>query len=250
MDLDLRMTEETATLPVAPEPTPREGSYELKILLEEPQVEPVMAWARERIPPDVHANTPGDDTYLIHSLYFDTDDFDVFHRSRGYADRKYRIRRYGSEPLLYLEQKSKVKGWVQKQRTPIPEGELSRLVDQESPAWAGDWFRSRLREQHLEPRCEVMYRRLARVGEADGEPVRLTLDREIYCAPALGLELGEPDRARFSEIQRTILELKFRDALPRLFKELIREFELEPTSSSKYRRAITLCGLASDEGGA
>jgi hypothetical protein len=224
-----------------------DGSYEMKFVLREPLVEPVAAWARDRLPPDPHADPAGDGTYEIHSLYFDTDEFDVFHRAPGYAESKYRIRRYGRETLLYLEQKTKVKGWVRKHRTPIPEGELPLLEAREaSSAWAGDWFRACLREQRLAPRCEVAYRRLARVAEVDGTPIRLTLDRTIRCAPAPRLVLAELTAERALPIPRIILELKFRHGLPRVFKELIREFGLLPDPASKYRQAVGLCRLTGD----
>ena len=225
-------------------PASREGSYEVKFLLADPLVEPVIDWARARLAPDPHAEQAGDDTYRIHSLYFDTDAFDVFHRSPGFADTKYRLRRYGSEPLVYVEQKTKVRGWVTKRRSAVTDSELSLLQSVEPSPWSGGWFRQRIEEGRLAPRCAVAYRRLARVGEAEGAPVRLTLDRELRCMAAGSPELPPLDDAGACELPGTILELKFRDGMPGLFKELVREFRLVPTGSSKYRRAAILCGLA------
>lgn len=245
-----RVTTYCPTQAASPQPAPGQGdgSYELKFLLAEEIVAPVIAWARGHIPPDPHAEEAGGDSYEIHSLYFDTSELDVFHRSPGFRQTKYRVRRYGQEPLLYLERKSKRRGWVQKQRTPIPEAELARLREPADGSWAGDWFRERLEARALVPQCQVAYRRLARVGVAEGAPIRLTLDRGIRCTRATTIELARPAEAQGQLIQRTILELKFRNGLPRLYKELIREFGLSRAPESKYRRAVSLCGLVEREG--
>lgn len=242
---------DTNPTPTSPAPVPAgllpvggDGCYELKFLLPDTVVEPVIAWSRAHLLPDPHAETPGDDTYRIHSLYFDTDGLDVFHRTPGYGDTKYRIRRYGREPLVYLEQKSKKKGWVSKRRTAVSEADLALLTLPDASGWEGDWFRRRLLEQRLAPRCEIEYRRLARVGEAEGAPIRLTLDRSLRCAPGGALRLSDLSEQHTLEIRSTILELKFRHALPRLFRELIREHGLMSTPSSKYRRAAVLSRLA------
>ena len=240
----LSMTATRPLVSLSPSPPQRsEGSYELKFLLPEPTVEPVISWARARIAPDPHAGTDG--TYRIHSLYLDTPRLDVYHRSRGFRSSKYRVRRYGDESLLYLERKSKARGWVRKQRTAIADAELAWLLsDTVDESWHGAWFRDRLRELSLTPQSQVAYRRLACLGEAEGSPIRLTLDRELRCAPAatLGPLSAFDDLMALGGV--TVLELKFRSAFPRVFKELVREFGLHSTSASKYRRSIELCGLA------
>lgn len=225
----------------------RDGAYELKFLLEEAQAEGVLAWAREQLPADPHATQNGDETYRVHSVYLDTDDLAVYHRRPGFQRSKFRLRRYCSEETIYLEEKRKNRGWVSKVRTRITDAELALLREPTFPAeWAGAWFRQALDERRLTPCCEVSYRRLAREGLAEGEPVRLTIDREIYCASATGLRPGrefEPD----VPIPLTLLELKFRNGLPRLFKRLVRTFNLAPASASKYRHAAEACGIGLPE---
>ena len=223
-------------------PPRTEGAFELKFHLHECQVEPVIRWARERIAPDPHAGADG--TYRIHSLYLDTSALDVYRRSPGFRGSKYRIRRYGEETLVYLERKSKSRGWVRKQRTAVPEAELAWLNGTEAGEdWSGGWFRERLQSLALAPQSQVAYRRLACLGEAEGAPIRLTLDRELRCAPAEALAPFTGDDALLTAAEGTVLELKFRGGLPLLFKELVRDFALSPTAASKYRRSIELCGL-------
>ncbi len=225
-------------------PTRSDRAFEMKFILPETLVAPVTAWARENLSPDPLARAADGDTYRIHSLYFDTDRFDVYHRTPGYRASKYRVRRYGSEPLLYLEKKMKRAGWVRKQRTAVPLQDLPRLLDEaDTGPWEGDWFRDRVSRLGLEPSCMVSYVRVARVGQADGAPIRLTLDREIRCLPASGLSLDAFDAEPGHLVERYILELKFRTALPQLYKQLIREFGLSPHGSSKYRLATELTKL-------
>lgn len=217
-----------------------EGAFELKFVLDEAVVPAVMEWAQAHLPADPFG-AEGGGFYEVHSLYFDTDGLDVYHGSGGFRDNKYRVRRYGREPLVYLERKYKVEGRVRKQRTPVPEEELALLTRPEAAGtWAGDWFRQRIRSHGLVPRCQVAYHRMARVGETEGAPIRLTLDRSIRSVPAAGLKLDRPETLQGLTHQRTVLELKYRHGFPALFTELVREFALEATSASKYRQAMSL----------
>jgi hypothetical protein len=45
---------------------------------------------------------------------------------------------------------------------------------------------------------------------------------------------------------RGLLELKFHDAMPDLFRRLLPELPLQSARVSKYRRCVRLCGLAQD----
>jgi hypothetical protein len=227
-------------------PAPDDIWYELKFAILEGALDRVAEWARTHLPPDPRAGAAGGDTYPIHSLYFDTDALDVYHRSPGYRKSKYRVRRYGQEAVLFLERKTKSRGRVREQRTAIPEAELVRL-EQAAPEpgdWDGEWFRHRLRERGLVPQCRIAFRRLARASEAEGGPVRLALDRDVRCALARGLDLGDLGEGHWRPIAGNTLELKFRGGLPRLFKDLVRELSLSPHPGSKYRQAVALCGIA------
>lgn len=221
------------------------GVRELKFLLTAEEADRVVPWARAHLAPDPHSGLDG--TYAVHSLYLDTGGLDVFHGSPDYRGQKHRIRRYENGSVLYLERKSRHKGWVQKQRTEIPSEQLHLLFpappDSGEP-WSGAWFREELARLELAPSCQVFYRRLACAGTAEGLPVRLTLDTDLRCRPAEGLAISAPGDAGI-ELEGAVLELKFRHALPTVFRRLIREFQLRPSSASKYRRSVRSCGLAS-----
>lgn len=222
-------------------PAPSEGAYELKFLLRPAQVEPVLDWSRAWLSPDPYTGPDG--TYSIHSVYLDTPELDHYHRQPGYRKSKYRLRRYGEHAQVFLEQKLKRRGLVQKIRTAVSPEELEWLGGEPPADWCGAWFREVIDRKALQPRCYITYQRFARVGAADGEPVRLTVDRMVRCAPANALDFRPVQEPR--EVPAVILELKFRNpAMPRLYKELVRQFALQPASASKYRKAVEVCGFA------
>ena len=226
-------------------PTSNTASYEVKFLVRPLQAERVREWARQHLAVDPHADSSLGDAYRIHSVYFDTDDFAVFHQAPSYQRRKFRIRRYGSEETVYLERKTKSGDRVRKRRTEVAADELFRLRSPMADAlWPADWFHRNLLARRLRPRCVIAYERIAYVGTNPDGPMRLTLDREIHCA----LTDGYLVRAATAEMpllpEALILELKFRSAMPPLFKDLVAEMALSPGCISKYRMGIAAWGLA------
>jgi hypothetical protein len=212
--------------------------YELKFLT------PVLAWARTHLEPDPHADPALDGGYRISTLYFDTPDFTVFHRIGADRRRKYRVRRYGTETLLYLERKLKAGKRVRKFRSWIPDEELDLLAEGVADReWSGDWFRRRVRVRRLQPVCRVTYDRVARVGELEGQQVRLTIDRALRAAPAGGLCAPAAGDGIPLLAGQAILELKFPIALPQAYKELVRDVSIAPGSVSKYRIAVKSCQI-------
>jgi hypothetical protein len=218
--------------------------HEMKFRVSEAKADQAIAWARACLDADPHIDPALGDSYHISSLYFDTPDLTVFHRIGPDRRRKYRVRRYGSEPLLYLERKLKSRGRVRKYRSWIPDDEIALLEDDDPDReWSGDWFRRRLRVRRLEPVCRVTYERLARVGVLGGQPVRFTVDRRLRAACASGLCLPAGTDGLSLLAGEAILEFKFPHVLPQAFKELARDLSLVPGSVSKYRLAVASCGL-------
>lgn len=208
----------------------RRGVVEYKLFIPNSKLNDVTDWARGRMSPDVHGGGPFGDLYDVHSVYYDTADFDIFRQTEKSPDTKYRIRRYGVEKFLFLEEKRKTGGVVYKKRT---------RCDVESPERAPEarWFYDKLRELDLRPFCQIQYSRIARFGESDGAPIRLTIDREIRYA------ISGSDS--YHTIDQYILELKYQKILPAIFKEVIAKFALDPSPFSKYRTAVRRSGAAS-----
>lgn len=214
----------------------RAPAYELKFLLDEGQAREVEAWARHRLVLDPHGEPALDGAYRTLSLYCDTPELDVYHRTPSYKRRKYRMRRYGSMSWAFLERKTKQGDRVAKRRTPVPEEELPLLAHPMSLVdWSGHWFHRRLLARRLLPACRIAYQRVAYVGSCAEGPLRLTLDRHVR-----GILTDEWRLTPFESglpllTGQVILEFKFRSALPALFKELVREMRLSPSTVSKYR---------------
>ena len=221
-----------------------ERSYELKFLLADSLADEILKLARLCLAPDPHADKTLGDGYHVNSLYFDTAGFDVYHRLGSFGRRKFRLRRYGSEPRVFLERKSKSRGFVRKRRTAVPETALSVLAGESvEQTWPGLWFQRRLVTRKLAPKTQVSYDRLARVGMTPEGAIRLTVDRRVCCGAAAGLIMpGLADGTAILTGQ-SIVEFKFRVAMPALFKGLIRDFSLAPSSVSKYRLSVEACGL-------
>lgn len=218
------------------------GVRELKFLLAPDHVAPVLAFIRNITQPDSHGGGAQRDSYKIQSVYLDTRDFDIFYRTPGFHEAKYRVRRYGNESAVWLEEKCKIQGIVTKRRERLASG---GGVDSRLPQ---GWFHERVDSLQLEPKCQIIYERIARVAETAEGNLRLTLDRGIQCR-ASALWTFEPIEGPGAvAIDRIILEMKYPAALPSLFKSIIAEFRLIETRFSKYKAGIRSCGLARADG--
>jgi hypothetical protein len=211
-------------------------AFELKFLLDESGAQRVEAWAHAILAFDPHGDPARCGAYLTTSLYCDTPELDVYYRSPSYRRRKFRARRYGNAPWIYLERKSKRGDRVAKRRTPIGEEELTPLgLPMSLVTWPGHWFHRSVVARRLGPACRIAYERTAYVGTCSEGPLRLTLDRRLRGMLAEGWNLGPFEGGLPLLASRVILELKFCSALPLPFKQLIQELSLAPSPVSKYR---------------
>lgn len=219
-------------------------AFEMKFAVAPAVADELQAWAAERLKHDPHSDpTHG---YLITSTYFDTPAFDVFRRTPGYEVHKYRVRRYGTEPTVHLEKKSKADGRVWKCRGTMPLADLARPM----PRWGVEWFAADVAGLGLRPVCVVSYRRSAFIGESGGGSVRLTLDRAAFGVPTTAVSVDPITSGRQLLTDLVVVELKFLANMPALFKEAVEKFRLQPTGVSKYRRCVRAAGLAAEPEGA
>ena len=77
-------------------------------------------------------------------------------------------------------------------------------------------------------------------------PIRLTLDEDLRVLPRTHVRFGGND-ALPALPQMMVLELKYRETLPALFKQLVEEFTLTPRRVSKYRFAVGALGLCPED---
>ncbi|MDB5344183.1 MAG: hypothetical protein JWP89_2560 [Schlesneria sp.] len=219
------------------------GAYELKFLIDEDRASRIMEWARTHLHADPHAGGAHGDGYHVNSLYLDTPNMDVFHRSELYQRRKYRLRRYGTDSQVWLEVKQKRKGLVRKQRISIDDSHIEhRATGAIDPEWDGAWFRQRLDEHALRPVCQMTYRRFARIGTTINGTMRLTIDDGLTGCLANGWQVPDRPLEGISLLQnQRILELKFQVVMPVIFRQLVEQEQLLTTSFSKYRTGVEEC---------
>ncbi|TWU55543.1 polyphosphate polymerase domain-containing protein [Rubripirellula reticaptiva] len=218
---------------------------ELKYVLDAKLSLEVRQWAREHLGVDGHCNDALGDSYDVNTLYLDTAELDIFHRSSDFGKAKHRIRRYGDDSTLWVETKRKKANVVKKNRTATSEQEVeSRLTDlSDQTAWCGDWFSDRVVQRQLQPTVQVHYRRFARTSILGGESLRLTIDSQLQASPIDGWNVASTSDVanhakRMAITSDEILELKFHNQMPHLFKELLRTFAIPATGFSKYRTAV------------
>ncbi len=220
----------------------RPFAAEVKFIVDQPAGAAIREWARAYLEADPHGAGPCNDEYRTTSLYFDTDAGDVFHQRGSFGRSKYRVRRYGTLPYVFLERKLRKPGILVKRRTTVDLADLARLEDGEpDAAWHGDWFHRRLLLRRIHAVCQLSYSRVARFARTGAGPVRLTLDRDVRVAPAAAPRFGDNDGRLVLE-DRMVLELKYRQHVPAIFKELVATFGLEPQRASKYRLGIAALG--------
>lgn len=220
----------------------RPFASEVKFIVDAATGSAIREWVRARLEPDPHGAGAFNDEYRTTSLYLDTAAGDVFHRRRSFGRCKYRVRRYGDLPYVFLERKLRKPGILVKRRTTVGIDELSRLsADTADPSWIGDWFHRRVLLRQIDPVCQLSYSRIARFARTAEGPVRLTLDNDVRAAavdePAFLEADGDPVLDG-----RMILELKYRQHVPAIFKQLVEEFGIEPERVSKYRLGIATLG--------
>lgn len=213
----------------------RAFAFEVKFVIDTRTAVRIRDWARARLEPDPHGAGAWGDEYRTTSLYFDTPAQDVLRQRGSYGRTKFRIRRYGDSDRIFLERKLRNPRLLSKRRTTIDLADLTRVAAPAAdPAWSGAWFQRRLAVRGLAPACQITYDRQARVALSAYGPIRLTIDTDIRALPADGYAFHDAPGERVLD-GRQILELKYRFAMPAIFKHLVEEFALSPRAISKYR---------------
>ncbi len=219
-------------------------AFEMKFAVTPAVADDLQVWAASHLTHDPHADPVHG--YLITSTYFDTPAFDVFRRTPGFDVNKYRARRYGTDPTVHLEKKSKADGRVWKCRGTMPLADLSQPLAH----WPVSWFASDVTGLGLRPVCAVSYRRSAFIGDSPSGSVRMTLDRAAFGLPTTTISLDPIAAGTQLLTDLVVVELKFLTSLPALFKDAVERFQLQPTGVSKYRRCVRAAGLATEPEGA
>ncbi len=224
-------------------------AFELKFLISAETAAAVEVWAEAHLSRDTHGDPALKGSYEISTLYLDTPRFDVFHDAKELDGVKLRLRCYGNGSPVFLERKRRRADRVQKWRTPVESKDLRHLAQGSDTAdWSGSGFQDEVEAREYRPVCLLTYLRAAFFHPSDVGHLRLTLDRAIRCAAASDWSASVVPEAGSCAISEdlVICELKFREAMPQSFKQLIAELGLTPGRFSKYRRACRALGLVSE----
>lgn len=214
-----------------------EGKWakEIKFSVTQHQAEAVLNWAASRMELDINSRS-SDGSYKISTLYLDTPSLDVYNKSKGYRISKYRVRRYGSSDLIFLEQKRKRGCQVTKKRVQANQELLCALASIEEIQFEPTkWFIDAAKRLNLGPATLVSYTRTAFNALVGGEALRLTLDREIVTRPCSDWKVEPVNQGLEVSPDRWVLEIKFPDLLPHFFQALLIEHKLVQAGFSKYR---------------
>lgn len=202
---------------------------------------------------------PGRKVTAIHSIYFDSDDWQLYRRSLdNQLDRmKVRVRSYETlggnwqaDSQCFVECKFSRKGKKKKVRFQFPRARVIELFDimkvqrfgtgllHHEPELKG-WRKVMrvLREYQLSPRVTVSYAREAFVSE-DGE-LRVTFDQQ-YQASAFLAHNAAPLVKPIELLDTTILEIKFVGLPPAWLNRLLDQYGLPlgGHTFSKYKTAV------------
>jgi hypothetical protein len=232
---------------------------EYKYMLDERTAERVV----KDISPFCRLDPVKGDEYTIGSLYFDTPDLKLYRaQEEGRVNRfKLRVRTYpggkGKAPVFF-EIKRKVDDVILKSRGAVPPDWPKLLTgnDGEAPPESGSpegdaavrSFILLARVYHCQPTMMVRYRRIAFESMVDPY-ARVSFDRAVACQPVHDYSFATDEGAwrplddpinQDTPDSRACLELKFTQHVPTWMVNLVRRFDLERVSYSKYALSIAL----------
>jgi SPX domain protein involved in polyphosphate accumulation len=236
------------------EPQLRFQRHELKYYLPQQLYPELIRLIRPYMTLDEHSKKNEAKSYLVRTLYLDTDDLKFYYEklAGSHTRRKFRIRGYDdSRSSLFLEIKCRYNDIIVKERAVGHYEELDKILnryggyhpngkrsDAEMKVINSYLFSVPILQ--LRPVVLVAYDREAYTGAFD-DSVRLTLDRDLRCLPGRGIDLFYSGTDWFFLNDRCILELKFNHALPFFFERMIKRLNLWGEAISKYCLCIEKC---------
>ncbi len=225
--------------------------YELKYRITEGKAQAIRDFVQYYLLVDKYALMYPDRQYPISSLYWDSPDLRLCRETlSGKLNRfKLRIRTYSDLPQtpLFLEVKRRVNKVIVKSRARIERSELQAALEgtldlhgrSEKDRQALQQFLFYKQTLQAEPVVLVRYMREAYEGEG-GNRVRVTFDRQLHFRKPYGMEVMLNGQGWQSvPVPFVVLEIKFTDHYPAWLEKMIRLFELNLSSMSKYVSSVS-----------
>ncbi len=219
--------------------------YERKFLLPEAKLDGVLSRIGEYMIPDKYCLDGK--YYTICNIYFDNDGDDVIRHSISspYFKEKLRLRSYGTpsdgSSTVYFELKKKTAKLVTKRRCSMTLAQAEDYIYKGiSPSFDKyldaqvmteiDYF---VRTNEVRPKLYLSYDRRAFFCRDDSD-IRLTIDFNVTTRrDDLFLEHGIYGTSLLPS-GMLLMEIKVPDALPMFLTSMLSEYEIYPTSYSKY----------------
>lgn len=231
--------------------------YELKYLIPHRVAIEIREFVRQHFELDEFGQDRPNFAYPVHSLYLDSDDWQIFWRTQNGDKNRYKLRiRYyneGARTPIFWEIKRRMKDVILKQRcairrahaTQVLNGQLPELHEMLSPTSASEHeaIQDFLRLQFdlgAVPKMHLAYEREAYVHHEVND-FRVTFDRHVRVATRFDGRLTTHMEDPFictgpcdDPEDVVILELKFTDRFPNWYRDLVRRFDLMQTGAAKF----------------
>lgn len=226
--------------------------YEMKYLIPEGEAAAITCYVRPFLQPDRYSKLQRGGMYPIVSLYLDSPDLQLCRESlTGLKNRfKLRIRSYTDEPDYprFFEIKRRINRVILKSRARVMDRDVPTLLMGRSLPPQGfttdmealNQFQLYTMAVHAGPMILIRYMRQAFESTSENR-VRVTFDRELC------YKVSSEPYVRFggsgwqpNHLTRgnTILEIKFTGCYPTWLTRLVRYFNLEARSISKFATSV------------
>jgi hypothetical protein len=232
--------------------------WELKYIVPEDLALAIREFVRAYLEIDEYGAGRPNLSYTIHNLYLDSDDLAIYWGTiNGDKNRyKLRIRFYedNSKAPIFFEIKRRMNDAILKQRGGVKRHIVNSVLAGQLPGpeelISGDGrqlvaiqrFVQLMVENQASPKAHVYYEREAWISPSDTS-VRVTMDRNVKIAPEFTTRFtAQMDNPVQVFANLVVLELKFTGRFPNWFKDLVRVFNLQQSSASKYADGIATTG--------
>lgn len=234
--------------------------FELKYLVSERTAVEVRKFVSSFLQLDPFGQDKPQLSYPIHSLYLDSPHLGLYWETiNGNKNRfKLRLRYYDDLPgsPVFFEIKRRQNDAIIKQRGAVkreavalvmagalPSDDLLLLKEPKHVAALKQFVRL-TKERGAMPKAQVSYLREAWV-HPDNNGVRITIDRDVTCAPYASLALDTAPRRAIRVFGKfCVVELKYTGRFPLWFGELARAHGFRQCSAAKYVDGLTALGEA------
>ncbi len=229
--------------------------FEFKYLVRENSLDKLRRSLGNFVLPDPYAAGKVRGVYPVTSLYFDNQNFFTYYEKlAGLKSRKkFRIRTYESRvpknAVVFLEIKRRDEVVIFKDRSMVPLGDIREALEggrydqllNHGEKEVTNQFVSHYLTKSLTPRLLVSYVREAYL-DTRNHSFRITLDHDLRAEPKYEIDFAASDKKNILP-GYVILEAKFNRIMPAWFGQIIKTFELNKVSFSKYCFGLESCGI-------